>query len=168
GTDENHNILIERLNATNQQLVLAQANRIVHEANYRTAVSGDPESLAESVPGSLLQVLHSEEAGLKNQYAELDAKYGEAYPRVIQVKAQLEKAAEATRLELEHTRDKIKREYEAALKSESMLRTQFEAQKLEAYARNAATIQVALLKRDVDATRELYEQLVKKLKEAGI
>src|SRR5262249_31525059 len=112
--------------------------------------------------------LHSEEAGLTNQYAELDAKYGEAYPRVIQVKAQLKKAAEATQLELEHTRDKIKREYEAALKSESMLRAQFEAQKLEAYARNAATIQVALLKRDVDATRELYEQLVKKLKEAGI
>src|SRR5262249_49593634 len=59
GTDENHNILIERLNATNQQLVVQQANRFMHEANYRIATTGDPESLVEAVPGSLLQVLHS-------------------------------------------------------------------------------------------------------------
>src|SRR5262249_38154248 len=65
-------------------------------------------------------------------------------------------------------RDKIKSEYDAASKSESLLRNEFENQKTEAYNRNQAAIQVALLKRDVDASRELYEQLVKKLKEAGI
>ena len=168
GTDENHNVLIERLNAINQQLVVAEANRIMREGNYRVAMNGDPESLVENTPGSLLQVLHSEEAALKNQYAELDAKYGEAYPRVIQVKEQLDKAAEATQMELKRTREKIKSEYDAAVKSESLLQNEFENQKLEAYKTNQAAIQVALLKRDVDASRDLYEQLVKKLKEAGI
>src|SRR5215467_12054753 len=47
GTDENHNVLIDSLNAINQQLVVAEANRIVHEANYRVAMSGDPESLVQ-------------------------------------------------------------------------------------------------------------------------
>jgi len=168
GSDENHNVLIERLNAINQQLVVAQANRIVHEANYRVAMSGDPESLVQIAPGSLLQVLHAEQASLKNQYAQLDAKYGEAYPKVVEVKAQLEKAAEAMQLELKRTKDKIKNEYEAAQKSESLLRTELEKQRLDAYTQNQAAVQVALLKRDVDASRDLYEQLVKKLKEAGI
>src|SRR5215467_7349954 len=168
GTDENHNVLIERLNAINQQLVVAEANRIVHEANYRIAMSGDPESLVQIAPGSLLQVLHTEEAGLKNQYAQLTAKYGDAYPRVREVRAQLDKAAEATQLELERTRNKIKNEYQAAQKSETLLRGEFDKQKLAAYTQNQAAIQVALLKRDVDASRDLYEQLVKKLKEAGI
>ncbi|HTD21244.1 MAG TPA: polysaccharide biosynthesis tyrosine autokinase [Terriglobales bacterium] len=168
GTDENHNVVIERLTTVNQQLVDARANRIVHEARYRVAMTGDPESLAELTPGSTLQVLHTQEADLKNQYAQLDAKYGDAYPKVIQVKAQLEKAAEATRLELDRTRGKIKDQYEAALKSESMLHDEFEKQKLEAYDTNEASIQAAMLKHDVDATRELYEQLVKRLKEAGI
>jgi len=168
GTDENHNVLIERLNAINQQLVVAEANRIVHEANYRVAMSGDPESLVQITQGSLLQVLHAEEAGLKNQYAQLIAKYGEAYPKVREVKAQLDKAAEATQLELDRTRDKIKSEYDAAQKSEALLRDEFDKQKADAYTQNQAAIQVALLKRDVDASRELYEQLVKKLKEAGI
>jgi capsular exopolysaccharide synthesis family protein len=49
-----------------------------------------------------------------------------------------------------------------------MLHDEFEKQKLEAYDTNEATSQAALLKHDVDATRELYEQLVKRLKEAGI
>jgi len=168
GTDENHNVLIERLNAINQQLVVAEANRIVHEANYRVAMSGDPESIMQITPGSLLQVLHAEEAGLKNQYAQLTAKYGDAYPKVREVKAQLDKAAEATQSELDQTRNKIKSEYEAAQKSEGLLRAEFDKQKLAAYTQNQAAIQVALLKRDVDASRELYEQLVKKLKEAGI
>ena len=168
GPDENHNVLIERLNAINQQLVVAEANRIVHEANYRVAMSGDPESLVQIAPGSLLQVLHTELAGLKNQYAQLDAKYGDAYPKVIEVKAQLDKASEAMQLELNRTRDKIKNEYDAAQKSESLLRDEFEKQKSEAYTQNQAAIQTALLKRDVDASRDLYEQLVKKLKEAGI
>jgi len=168
GTDENHNVLIERLNAINQQLVVAEANRIVHEASYRVAMSGDPESLVQITPGSLLQVLHTEEAGLKNQYAQLSEKYGEAYPKVREVKAQLDKAAESTQLELDRTREKIKSEYEAAQKSEALLRDEFDKQKLEAYTQNESAIQVALLKRDVDASRELYEQLVKRLKEAGI
>jgi len=131
-------------------------------------MSGDPESLVQITPGSLLQVLHTELAGLKNQYAQLNAKYGDAYPKVIEVKAQLDKASEAMQLELSRTKDKIKNEYDAAQKSESLLRDEFEKQKSEAYTQNQAAIQTALLKRDVDASRDLYEQLVKKLKEAGI
>jgi capsular exopolysaccharide synthesis family protein len=168
GSDENHNVLIERLNSTNQQLVTAKTNRIIHEARYRVAMTGDPEALIEIANGSPLQLLHAEETALKNQYAQLSAKFGEAYPRVVQLKAQLDKAAEATRQEVERTRNRIKDEYDASLKSEALLSNEFDKEKLEAYNTNKAAIQVALLKRDVDSSRELYEQLGKKLKEAGI
>ena len=168
GTDENHNVLIERLNALNQQLVVAESNRIVREARYRVALNGEPEALAEIVPGSRLQLLHAEETNLRDQYAQLDAKFGDAYPRVQQVKAQLEQAAAARKDELEHIRQRIKSEYDASLNGESILRGECETQKQQAYDTNEAAIQVALLKRDVDASRELYEQLSKKLNEAGI
>jgi polysaccharide biosynthesis transport protein len=168
GTDENHNVLIERLGALNQQLVVAEANRIVREARYRVAMNGDPEALAEITPGTPLQLLHAQETTLNNEYAELNAKFGDAYPRVTQVKAQLDKASEATKQEVARVRDKVKTEYESALQSESMLRGEFEQQKQQAYNTNEAAIQVALLKRDVDADRELYEELAKKLNEAGI
>jgi capsular exopolysaccharide synthesis family protein len=168
GTDENHNVLIERLDAINQQLVVAEAARIVREGRYRASLDEDPESLVEMTPGSPLQVLHAEQVALDSQYAQLDAKFGAAYPRVQQVKAQLDKANVALNTEIARSRDKIKSEYEAALKGETLLREEFEEQKQQAYDTSEATVQVALLKRDVDASRDLYEQLVKQLNEAGI
>lgn len=168
GTDENHNVLIEHLNAINQQLVIAEANRIVQEASYRIAESGDPEALIGITPGSPLQLLHAQETNLRIQYAQLSAKYGDAYPKVIQLQAQLEKAAQETKRELDHARQMLREEYDASLQRESLLRQEFERQKQQSYSTNAAAVQVALLKRDVDASRELYEQLSKKLKEAGI
>jgi len=167
-TDATHNVLFERLTALNHELMLAKAERIVHEARYRVALEGDPEALAVVAPGNTLQLLHSQEITLRNQYAQLDSKFGDAYPKVRAVQAQLQYAEEATRQELERTRVKMKEEYEAALSSEGMLNNAFEVQKQQALISNDEAIQVGLLKRDVDAGGELYEQLVKKVKEAGI
>lgn len=168
--DQSHNVLMERLNAVSQQLVVAEAERIVQEARYRVAASSDPEALVAIMPGSTstLQMLHAEEAALKSQFAQLDAKFGEAYPKVVQVKGQLEEAQEATQAEINHLREKIKTEYDAAAKSEALLRDAFEQQKQEAYDKSTAATRVELLRRNLDASSELYEELVKKLKEAGI
>jgi capsular exopolysaccharide synthesis family protein len=168
GTDATHNVLIERLNSLNQQLMVAQAERIVREARYRIALGGDPEALAGVMPGSTLQVLRSQEVTLRNQYAQLQTKFGNAYPKVTAVKAQLQDVAEAATHELVRTQERMKAEYEAALSSETMLRNAFEQQKQQALNVNDAAIEVGLLKRDVDAGGELYEELVKKVKEAGI
>ena len=59
-------------------------------------------------------------------------------------------------------------EYQAAEKSEQMLQGALEAQKHEALRADASTIQNAILQRDVQTSRDLYESLVKKLKDAGI
>lgn len=168
GTDENHNVLMERLNALNQQLVVAEAARIVHEARYRASLEGDPEALVEITPGSPLQVLHAQKEVLESQYSELQAKFDQAYPRVRQLKAQLDETNAAIAREAARSRDKIKSEYEAALRSETLLRGDFEAQKQQVYNTNESALEMALLKRDVDASRTLYEELTKQLDEAGV
>ena len=168
GTDESHNILVERLGALNQQLVLAESERVVRESRYRIAQDGDPEAVAQVVPGGTLQTLHNEEAQLKTEYAALNAKFDENYPRVVAVKEQLAEAEKATTAELARTRQRLETEYETSQKSEALIRAEFDKQKQEAYNTSAASIQIALLKRDVDASNELYEQLVKDLKAAGI
>ena len=167
-TDATHNVLLERLNALNQELMLAQAERIVREARYRIALDGDPEALAVVVPGSTLQTLRAQEAVLRSQYAQLETKFGDAYPKVKATKAELENASTAIDEELGRAREKMKAEYETALNAETMLSNAFERQKHQALNTNDAAIQVGLLKRDVDAGGELYEQLVRKVKEAGI
>jgi capsular exopolysaccharide synthesis family protein len=168
GTDENHNVLIERLDAINQQLVVSEANRIVREARYRMSLTGDPEALVEMQQGSPLLVLHAQKVALENQYAQADEKFGDAYPKVLELKAQLDQANVALQAEVARSKDKIQKEYLAALNAETGLRKEFEQQKQGVYDTNEAAIQVALLKRDVDVSRDLYEQLVKQLNEAGV
>jgi uncharacterized protein involved in exopolysaccharide biosynthesis len=168
GIDESHNILVERLSALNQQLVAAQAERLVREARMRIGQEGDPETIAEAVPGGTLQTLHNEEVRLRAQYAELNAKYDENYPRLVAVKEQLAQAQEATAVELQRTRQRLEGQFESARDSEALIRAEYEKEKKEAYDTSEAAVQIALLKRDVDASNQLYEQLVKNLKSAGI
>src|ERR1035438_4661881 len=49
-----------------------------------------------------------------------------------------------------------------------MLEATFNTQKQEAYKLNEDAIQYAILRRDVESSRDLYEGLLKKLKEAGV
>jgi capsular exopolysaccharide synthesis family protein len=168
GMDESHNIQIERLDALNQQLVSAEALRVVREARMRIAEEGDPEGIADIVPGGTLQTLHNAEAQLRTELADLNTRYDENYPKVIAVKDQLAQVQRATATELTRTRQRLESEYEAARNSESLIRSDFDKQKQQVYQTSEAAVQIALLKRDVDSSNELYEEMVRDLKAAGI
>ena len=168
GPDETHNVFIVQLDELNKQLAGAEAERILREARFRIAVSGNPELIADVAPTSTLAILRGQQADLKNQYAQLTAKYGSAYPRVEQVSAQLHQVEDSIATQIKEVRDRFEEEFRAASKTEHMLSEELEKQKQQAYKMNDAGIQFAILKRDLDSSREFYEGLMKKLKEAGI
>jgi polysaccharide biosynthesis transport protein len=168
GTDETHNIFIVQLEELNKQMAGAKGERILREARYRVAVSGNPELIADVAPTSTLAILRAQQADLKNQYAQLTAKYGNAYPRVEQVGTQLNQVEGSITTQVTEIRDKFQNEYRAALETELGLNTELEKQKQQAYKMNDAGIEFAILKRDFESSRDLYEDLMKKLKESGI
>ena len=159
-TEGPQSLQMTELNGLNQQLVTARAQRIAQEARYRTALTGDPEAMVGVTQGSTLQVLHAEEVSLANQYAQLQIKFGDSYPRVIQLKEQLDKAKADTRAELDHTREKIRLELEAAKTNESLLQTMFTSQKQQIFDSSEAGVQLAMLRRDVESSNELYDQVL--------
>jgi capsular exopolysaccharide synthesis family protein len=163
-----HSIIISQLEEQNRQLVSAQSERIVREARYREALSGDPKVIADTAPTATLQALQAEDADLKNQYAQLSAQYGNAYPRVVQLRTQLAQVDSALQAEAKNVRRRLESEYQASSKAEKMASDEVEKSKQDAYKMNEAGIQYIILKRDLEASRDLYEDLLKKLKEAGI
>ena len=62
GTDETDNIVTDKLKGIDEQLTAAESDRIVKEARYRIAGSGNPELIASTVPEPTLQVLRSQQA----------------------------------------------------------------------------------------------------------
>ena len=57
GGDETDNIVTEKLKGIDEQLTSAESDRMVKEARYRIAASGNPELIASMVPEPTLQVL---------------------------------------------------------------------------------------------------------------
>lgn len=168
GTDETHNIITEKLDELNKQLSAAEVDRILKEAKYRIAMTENPELISTVVPDSILGELYKQRAGVKAEYAQLSAKYGASYPRVVQLKSQLDDLNSSLQQEINRIGERIQAEYRASLKSEQMLTDSFNRQKQEAYKLNGDAIQYAIMRRDVESSRDLYEGLLKKLKEAGV
>jgi capsular exopolysaccharide synthesis family protein len=168
GQDETDNIVFTKLKELDEQLTVLESDRIVKEARYRIAASGDPELLATSAPDATLQVLRAQQAALHAQYAQLTSKFGTGYPKTAELGGQVASADAAIERELKQLTQRYRNDYEAALGSEQMLRAGFEAQKEKAYRLNEDAAQHAILKREVEGTQQLYETLQLKLKEAGI
>jgi capsular exopolysaccharide synthesis family protein len=168
GTDETHNIILDKLEELNKELSAAEGDRIVKEAKYRIAMTENPELIANIAPESVLGALYKQRAEIRSEYAQLAAKYGAAYPRVVQLQSELNELDSSITEEITKVGDVVRADYQASSKAEQMLRATFDKQKGEAYKLNEDAIQYAILRRDVESSRDLYDGLLKKLKEAGI
>jgi capsular exopolysaccharide synthesis family protein len=180
GEDEHHNIVITKLEQLNNELTTAQANRVIKEAVYNLARNGNPEAMAgllgSSVPGaagsayslSLLNSLRQQEADLSSQYADAAAKYGPAYPRVIQLQERLASVQSSIQAELNKVVDRARSEYQVAASQEADARARFAQQKAIAAEMNNKAIDYTIAKQEAESSRALYENLQKKLQEAGV
>jgi capsular exopolysaccharide synthesis family protein len=168
GVDETDNIVTDKLKDLNEQLTAAEADRIVKEARYRIAGSGNPELIASTVPEPTLQILRSQQAQLRVDYARLSTKFGDGYPKLAELGSQMAQVDSAINAELKNLAERYKNEYSAAARTEKMLQGKFEEQKQKAYDLNQGAAQYAILKHEVETTQDLYQTLQLKLKQAGI
>ena len=173
GVDEKQNIVTAKLDELNKELTEAQTDRIEKESNYRLAAAGGAASITNTRTSregasSMLDKLREKEGDINIQYAQAATQFGSAYPKVVELNNQLKQVraeivAEETRMQ-NGTRD----EYLAALQRENLLTTAFEQQKQLANQLNEAAIEYSVLKRDAETNRQLYQDLLQRLKEAGV
>ena len=168
GIDETDNIVTDKLKDLNEQLTAAESDRIVKEARYRIAGSGNPELIASTIPEPTLQVLRSQQAQLRVDYAKLSTKFGEGYPRLAEMGSEMAQVDSAIAAELKNLSERYKNEYLAAVGAEKMLQAKFEEQKQKAYDISEGAAQYAILKHEVETSQDLYQTLQLKLKQAGI
>jgi capsular exopolysaccharide synthesis family protein len=168
GTDENNNLVMTRLDELSRQLTEAEADRITKEAKYHIALSGDPALVQTVSTDPTLPALQQERASLQNQLADAQTTYGSAYPRVVQLKAQLAETQNSIEHTVDQIRERYKNDFGAAQNEENSLRQSLDEQKQAAYKLSENFSQYNILKDDVESGRSLYEDLLSKLQEAGI
>jgi succinoglycan biosynthesis transport protein ExoP len=168
GSNESDNIVTDRLKQINEELTQIEADRIVKEGRYRLADSGDPELIGSTVPSTTLPALRNQQAELQAQYALLSAKYGGGYPKLQELQAQLALLAVNINAERINIKIRLENDYNAAAKTEGMIRKDFEKQKAEAFNLNEHATQYAILKHEVESGQQLYDTLQFKMKEASV
>ncbi len=168
GVDEKQNIITAKLDELNRELTAAEADRIQKEARHRLASSGDADLVARAEVNTLLDKLRSQEADLRTQYSQVTTQFGPSYPKVVELRNQMVQIEGAIKDEVRKIAARIQNDYQAAVQRESMLRDALEKQKTLANKLNENAIQYNILKRDVETSRNLYEGLLQKLKEASV
>lgn len=174
GVDEKQNIVTDKLDQLNKDLTSAETDRMQKESLYRLTLSGNPELISSVSTGSasgqqsLLDKLRAQQADLKIQYARANGQFGPAYPEVVKLNDQLKQVDAEIQIEIKKIGAGVKNQYLAAVARENMLRQALEAQKQEQNKLNESAIEYSTLKRDVETSRQLYEGLLQKLKEAGV
>jgi len=168
GSDENDNVVTNRLKQLNEELTTAEADRIVKEGRYKMAKTGNPVLVDSPVPNTTLQVLRTQQAELQAQLAQLSAQFGSGYPKIKELQSQLTDVDAAINREGANIGTRLSNEYNAAATAESMIRKEFDSQKEAAFKLNENVAQYANLKHQIESGQQLYDALQLRVKEANV
>lgn len=166
--NEGQNVTVQKLGELSRELTLAQSERFARESQWRLVQSRRIDDLPAVAQNAFVQTLQQRQSELKDQYAETRATFGPKYPRVQQLERQLAEVQSQLDAEKQKVANRIESEYQAAVQRESLLRGAVEGQKTEANVMNARLVEYNLLKREYETNQQLYENLLQRLKEAGI
>jgi uncharacterized protein involved in exopolysaccharide biosynthesis len=166
--EQKSGMISARLLQLNTDYGAAEGDRVAKESVWRSIQSGTLESLQVTTQGGALQAASDRVIDAKQKLADLHTHLGPKHPDYIKAALQfseLEKQFETVRLNVAR---RVEEEYRQTLAREEMLKKEFLTAKAEFDLLNSRSFQYTALKREADTDRGLYEELVRKIKEAGI
>ena len=165
GIDEKQNIITSKLDELNKELTEAEGDRMQKQAIYNQMQSGAGQHAASD---PALEGLRQQEADVRTQLAQATVQFGPAYPKVVELNSKLQQIQVSIQNETRRTVGRAQTDYQTATQREGMLRAALDKQKKEANQLNESAIQYNILKKEADTNRQLYDDLLQKMKEAGI
>jgi capsular exopolysaccharide synthesis family protein len=161
-------ILSARLLQLNTDFTAAQSSRIGKEAARDSVGTGTQQALAASSQGEAIKRLSDKLNEVQQKFAETRILFGENHPEYQKAAAQID----VLRRQLEEARTDVAQrvgvEYQEAKGREGMLAAAVAASKLEFDRVNSRSFEYQGVKREAEADRKLYEELVRRIKEAEI
>jgi polysaccharide biosynthesis transport protein len=167
-TDGKESLAIDKLSRLHDQATRAETDRILKESLYQEVLAGRADKLPEAFLEGRTAELQKKLGELSVQSAQLSATYGPKNPRVVELNQQIvaiQQQINESRVRLE---DKLKADYDRALRDESSLKSALDRAKAEAAQQNQAAIQYSLLRQDVETAKQLYTDFLQKTNQAKI
>jgi capsular exopolysaccharide synthesis family protein len=163
----------EKLTEINTQLIKAETRRKELESLYHAVknLSANPRD-AETIPlvasDATIQSLRNQILKAEQNVEEFSKKYGKKHPTMIKAEEELKVLQQKRDQEIRRVIGSIKNEYELAKSNETNLQRMMAGTKAEALDLNEKFIQYGVLTREVETNRQLYDALIKRMKEQSV
>jgi polysaccharide export outer membrane protein len=173
-----HTSALLELDELGRELVAASTDRILREAQYRAASQGDPELVIASDPRlqaesgnfatALLQQIHAQRSQLEQEQAQLNIEHGPNFPRVVEVRRQLQDLERQKQTEDARLVERFRGAWQMAVDREQLVRKNLEDATGAGMKANEAAAEYAAMREEANADHELYVRVLEKAEEAGL
>ncbi len=148
-------------------LVKVEQERIKAQALYNE-VKANPERALQSQESKTVQAFKEAKAKLEVEYQQNLRIFKPDYPKMVQMKAQIAEIDGQIRAEHANVQSLVKAQYDAAVAQETQLRARLDQTRKQVLTTQDSSIDLNLLRREVDTNRQLYDGLLQRLKQVGI
>ncbi|MDQ6698673.1 MAG: polysaccharide biosynthesis tyrosine autokinase [Acidobacteriota bacterium] len=166
--EEKTTILSARLLQLNSEYTNAQADRVRKESAHNSVKSGSLEAALISTQGESLKKLTEQFNEAGQRFEEIKLHNGSNHPEYKKAALQVDELERQLLSTKESIGQRVELEFKQAAERESMLRKAVAETKVEFDRVNARSFDYLALKREAEGDKKLYEELVRKIKEAGI
>jgi capsular exopolysaccharide synthesis family protein len=167
-SDDKTRVLTQRLADLEKALTSAETERIALETQTRLVRAGDYDSLPMVINSVLIQNLKQEYAKAEADAASLASQFKPDYPQLQELNAHRNELRNRLNHEMQQVAAGIDWSYKAALAREDELRQKVDAEKARASALNDASLEDALMVREVEGDQTLYRNVLTKINELGV
>lgn len=158
--------LNKKLSEVRTDLIELGSRRAQIEEALEAGLSG--ESLTKVLSSSIVSSLKSTYSDLKRKKAELTVRYTEGHPKVAALQQQIESTRKDLKTEIDTILRNLENQYQAKALTKARLEAEFDEVKAEAIELNKKAITYKRLKRERDNNESLYQQVLKRQKEADL
>jgi uncharacterized protein involved in exopolysaccharide biosynthesis len=173
GLQEQRQIAAQKIMDFNKAYLEAQAQRLSLEAKLQELrqIVQNPagaQTIFTVAENPLTAKLKSEMADLDTEKSRLLKIYKDKHPTVLKIDAQIMQVSQQLTAELKNTLGAVETEYKVARAREEALLKQVSSIRREGQEFNEKEIQYQNLQREVESNQQLYDSVLKRLKETGV
>lgn len=166
--EEKTSILSARLLQLNTEFTKAQSDRVRSEAAFESTKGGAIEAAQVSGQGEALKRLIERQNDLSEKFAEVKEHFGPNHPEYRKGQASLRELIGQIDGMRQNIMKRVEVEYREAMDRERMLARNVAETKTDYDKLNARSFEYQRVKREADADKNLYDELNRKIREAGI
>lgn len=161
-------VVLERLNKLSSDLQEAHLQTIQLGTQVSMIKEGRQQALPAVIENSLVQKLKETLDNDEAEYATLSGKFKPDYPPMQQLSRKIQGTQNILNQEIRNAEASVRAQYMAAEQRETTLQNDLNQEKSFAFGLNDSAVRYLILEREADTNRELYNAVLKRIKDLTV